>query len=61
MVNDPEQFGGSGNVYQHLIDAAGLELIQAALRLTNDNQVAAANLLGINRSTLRKKLAERGK
>jgi len=60
MVAEPEQFGGSGNVYQHLMDAAGLELIQAALRLTNDNQVAAANLLGINRSTLRKKLSERG-
>ncbi len=59
MVAEPEQFGGSGNVYQHLMDAAGLELIQAALRLTNDNQVAAANLLGINRSTLRKKLSER--
>jgi len=43
------------------MDAAGLELIQAALRLTNDNQVAAANLLGINRSTLRKKLSEGGR
>ncbi len=56
IVTEPERFGGSGHVYQHLIDAAGLELIQAALRLTNDNQVAAAKLLGINRSTLRKKL-----
>ena len=58
MVTEPDQFGGSGHVYQHLIDAAGLELIQAALQLTNDNQVAAAKLLGINRSTLRKKLSE---
>jgi len=60
MVADPEEYGGSGKVYQHLMDAAGLALIQAALRLTNDNQVAAANLLGINRSTLRKKLSGGG-
>ena len=58
MVNDPESFGGSGQVYQHLMDAAGLDLIQAALNVTNGNQVAAAKLLGINRSTLRKKLSD---
>jgi len=40
------------------MDAAGLEIIQAALKLTNGNQVAAAKLLGINRSTLRKKLSD---
>ncbi len=34
-------------------------MIDAALKLTGGNQVAAARLLGINRSTLRKKLAER--
>jgi len=60
MVAEPDEYGGSGKVYQHLMDAAGLALIQAALRLTNDNQVAAANLLGINRSTLRKKLSGGG-
>jgi two-component system response regulator AtoC len=58
MVGDPENFGGSGHVYQHLMDAAGLELIQAALKITSGNQVAAAKLLGINRSTLRKKLSD---
>jgi DNA-binding NtrC family response regulator len=57
MVTEPENFGGSGHVYQHLIDIAGQELIQAALKLTNGNQVAAARLLGINRSTLRKKMS----
>lgn len=57
IVADPDQYGGSGHVYQHLMDAAGLEIIQAALALTKGNQVAAARLLGINRSTLRKKLS----
>ena len=57
MVTEPEDFGGSGHVYQYLIDIAGQELIQAALKLTNGNQVAAARLLGINRSTLRKKMS----
>ena len=61
MVAEPEEYGGSGKIYQHLMDMAGLELIQAAMRLTNDNQVAAAKLLGINRSTLRKKLSDGGK
>jgi DNA-binding NtrC family response regulator len=58
IVSEPDQFGGSGKLYHHLMDTAGLAVIEAALRLTGDNQVAAARLLGINRSTLRKKLAE---
>jgi len=57
MVSDPEQFGGSGHLYQHLMDVAGLAMIEAALKITDGNQVAAARLLGINRSTLRKKLS----
>lgn len=56
MVGDPEQFGGSGQLYQHLMDVAGIAMIEAALKATDGNQVAAARLLGINRSTLRKKL-----
>ena len=36
------------------------EIVKAALNATGGNQVAAAKLLGINRSTLRKKLAEAG-
>ncbi len=58
IVADPDEYGGSGHVFQHLMDAASTEIIQAALALTKGNQVAAAKLLGINRSTLRKKLAE---
>lgn len=60
MVDEPDEFGGDGHLYQHLMDAAGLELIQAALKSTSGNQVAAARLLGINRSTLRKKLTGPG-
>lgn len=58
MVNHPEKFGGEGELYQCLIDNAGYEIIKAALDATGGNQVAAAKLLGINRSTLRKKLFE---
>ncbi len=61
IVSDPERFGGSGHLYQHLMDVAGLAMIEAALKVTDGNQVAAARLLGINRSTLRKKLSDAGK
>lgn len=60
IVADPEQFGGDGHLYQHLMDVAGLAMIEAALKITDGNQVAAARLLGINRSTLRKKLSGAG-
>ncbi len=58
MVRNPEKYGGAGELYQCLVDNAGYEIIKAALSATDGNQVAAAKLLGINRSTLRKKLAE---
>ena len=58
IVADPKQFGGSGHLYQHLMDVAGQAMIRAALNATDGNQVAAARLLGINRSTLRKKLSD---
>jgi Fis family transcriptional regulator len=35
-------------------------LLQATLRHTNNNQSRAAELLGINRGTLRKKLKQYG-
>lgn len=60
MVRVPEKYGGEGEIYQCLMDNASLEIIKAALKATDGNQVAAAKLLGINRSTLRKKLAESG-
>jgi DNA-binding NtrC family response regulator len=58
IVTEPDQYGGSGHLYQHLMDTAGTAVIEAALKMTDGNQVAAAKLLGINRSTLRKKLSE---
>ena len=58
MVRHPEKFGGEGEIYQCLVDNASYEIVKAALNATGGNQVAAARLLGINRSTLRKKLAE---
>jgi len=60
MVSNPERYGGEGEIYQCLLDNAGYQLIKAALDVTDNNQVAAARLLGINRSTLRKKLADAG-
>ena len=58
IVKHPEKFGGVGELYQCLVDNASYAIIKAALDATDGNQVAAARLLGINRSTLRKKLAE---
>jgi DNA-binding NtrC family response regulator len=58
MVKHPEKYGGAGEIYECLVDNASYAIVKAALDATNGNQVAAAKLLGINRSTLRKKQAE---
>jgi DNA-binding NtrC family response regulator len=54
--DDPES-GASAPVFQALVSEVEIELVEEALRITGDNQVAAARLLGVHRSTLRKKLA----
>ena len=46
-----------GQPYQRVIEEVERTLVAEALRMTGGNQVAAASLLGINRTTLRKKLA----
>jgi nitrogen regulation protein NR(I) len=45
--------------FGHVVGLVERELIDEALRLTGGSQVAAARLLGMSRTTLRKKLGER--
>jgi DNA-binding protein Fis len=40
------------------VELTGRELIAEALRLTQGNQVAASRLLGLHRTTMRKKILE---
>jgi two-component system nitrogen regulation response regulator GlnG len=49
---------GEADVYHRLLERIERPLIQAALARTDGNQIRAAALLGINRNTLRKKIAE---
>jgi two-component system nitrogen regulation response regulator GlnG len=51
---------GSGEVYRCTIERVERPLIEAALARTDGNQIRAAALLGINRNTLRKKIAQLG-
>ena len=44
------------NLYGRILEKLERPLIEIALEKTNGNQVQAANLLGINRNTLRKKI-----
>ena len=48
--------GDESRPYRHLLSEVEQILIKKALDLCDNNQVQAANLLGINRMTLRKKL-----
>ena len=50
----------SANLYELMIGLVEKPLLRAVLRETNGNQVRAAQILGINRNTLRKKLTEHG-
>jgi two-component system nitrogen regulation response regulator GlnG len=49
-----------GDLYATLITAVERPLIELVLERTGGNQVKAADLLGINRNTLRKKITELG-
>ena len=44
------------NLYKLVINEVELPLIEAVMSFTNKNQSQTAEILGINRSTLRKKL-----
>ncbi len=48
------------DLYEEVISRVERPLIQLVLERTNNNQVRAAEMLGMNRNTLRKKIAERG-
>jgi two-component system nitrogen regulation response regulator GlnG len=50
----------SGDLYTRLLARIERPLVESVLRHTHGNQIRAAALLGINRNTLRKKIAELG-
>src|SRR5436190_5434214 len=50
----------SANLYDLILGLVEKPLLRAVLRETGGNQVRAAQILGINRNTLRKKLIEHG-
>jgi two-component system nitrogen regulation response regulator GlnG len=50
----------NANLYDLIIGLVEKPLLRAVLRETTGNQVRAAQILGINRNTLRKKLTEHG-
>ena len=45
-------------LYQRILREVEVPLISAALGATRGNQIKAAELLGLNRNTLRKKIRE---
>ena len=59
-----EYFNGFGDVtpppglYQRVLKQMEKPLITASLALTRGNQIKAAELLGVNRNTLRKKIRD---
>jgi two-component system nitrogen regulation response regulator GlnG len=57
-----DRLGGleRGDIYDLVMQRVEKPLITLVLRKTEGNQVRAANLLGINRNTLRKKIKELG-
>jgi DNA-binding NtrC family response regulator len=50
------QKGGSESVYHDIVDRVETALVEEALTITNGNQVKAAEILGVNRATLKKKM-----
>jgi DNA-binding NtrC family response regulator len=50
-ANDPD-----APIFQRIVDTVERECVAEALKLTAGNQVAAARLIGLNRTTLRKKM-----
>ena len=46
------------NLYSLVVERVERPLIQLTLKKTRGNQIRAAQILGINRNTLRKKIAD---
>jgi Fis family transcriptional regulator len=51
---------GGGDLYQLLLNEVEQPMLEIVLKHTRGNQTKAAELLGLNRGTLRKKLKEHG-
>ena len=49
---------GNGHLHDLIIDAIEKPLIKLVLKEMQGNQTRAANILGLNRNTLRKKIRE---
>ncbi|MEZ0259366.1 MAG: nitrogen regulation protein NR(I) [Alphaproteobacteria bacterium] len=50
----------TGEIYEPLINEIEKPLIERVLKITKGNQIKAAEMLGLNRNTLRKKIRELG-
>ena len=50
------QAGAGASVYHDIVERVESQLVSEALTITNGNQVKAADILGVNRATLRKKM-----
>jgi Fis family transcriptional regulator len=48
----------SGHLHELIMGGIEKPLVEIVLKETNGNQTQAANILGVNRNTLRKKIAE---
>jgi len=49
-----------GDIYEPLMQELEKPLIERVLQITNGNQIRAADILGLNRNTLRKKITDLG-
>lgn len=57
---DATQNNDSGNIYEKIIRKVEKPLIESVLNITNGNKKKAAQILGINRNTLSKKIEDLG-
>jgi DNA-binding NtrC family response regulator len=55
-IDHPDTHEDESGIFQRIISYAETELIAEALRISNNNQVSAAKILGLHRTTLRSKM-----